>query len=236
MDGTKKIMAWYSTNSKPIYASNDKLREKINIDAFREIVDEHWVWNTVEIEFLQSNGIENAVAIGPVIFQDRVIEEKDSSKFVITYFDVTPFQGSVNFYSEKNAISTLNSVLQLSNNLELKYPGMVKIQIKQKRKYSHMHSKKYISMLKNSSKQMKIKRLPASANLYQTISKSDLVLAFPFSSPALIGTELKVNSLFISIGCDGWDVPKFSAGVPVIFSFEELLSHAEKGIECKFKS
>ncbi len=235
-NGPRKIMVWYSTNSKPIYAFNDKNRKKINVDAFKDIVDEHWVWNSGEIAFLQSNGIENIVAVGPVIFQEKIIEEKDSSKFVITYFDVTPLQGSVDFYSEKNTISVLNSILQLIDYLELKHAGRVTVQVKQKRKYSQSHSKKYISLVKISSKQMKIKRLPASANLYQTISKSDLVLAFPFTSPALVGKELKVDSLFVSIGCDGWDVPKSSDGVPVIYFFEELLYHVEKAIESKFKS
>ena len=86
-----------------------------------------------------------------------------------------------------------------------------------------------------SSKLGKITRLSASANLYQTISKSDLVLAIPFTSPALIARELEVNSLFVSIGIDGWDVPASSNGIPVIFEFDELLSYLEKEIQRKFK-
>jgi len=234
INGPRKIMAWYSTNSKPIYASEDKERKDVNVDAFKDIVNEHWVWNAGEINFLQSQGIENVIAVGPVIFQDKIIGERDSSKFVITYFDVTPLEGSVDFYSESNTTSVLNSILHLIDSLEVKYPGMVKVQIKQKRKYSQFHSKKYISLVKISSRQKKLKRLSASSNLYQTISRSDLVLAIPFTSPALLGRELKVDSLFVAIGCDGWDVPTSSDEVPVIFYFEELLDHAEKALKRKF--
>jgi hypothetical protein len=234
INGPRKIMAWYSTNSKPIYASEDKERKEVNVDAFKDIVNEHWVWNPGEVNFLQSHGIENVIAVGPVIFQDRIIEERDSSKFVITYFDVTPLEGSVDFYSESNTTSVLNSILHLVDYLDVKYPGMLKVQIKQKRKYSQFHSKKYISLVKISSKRKKIKRLLASSNLYQTISSSDLVLAIPFTSPALLGRELKVDSLFVAIGCEGWDLPTSSDAVPVIFHFEELLDHVEKALKRKF--
>ena len=235
INGPKKIMAWYSTNSKPIYASDDKQRKEVNVDAFKEVIDEHWVWNKTEIDFLQNLGIANVIAVGPVIFQDKMVEERDSKKFVITYFDVTPLEGSVDFYSEINTTSVLKNILQLIDLLEVKYPGRVIVQIKPKRKYSQFHSKKYISLVTISSKQMKIKRLPASANLYQTISKSDLVLAIPFTSPALLGRELNVNSLFVSTGIQGWDVATSSEGIPVILQFEELLKHVECEIENKFK-
>lgn len=232
--GPKKVMAWYSTNSKPIYALDDKERKAINVDEFKDIVDEHWVWNIGEVNFLQSCGVKNVIAVGPVVFQDRVIEKKDTEKFVITYFDVTPLEGSVDFYSEKNTTEVLNNVLRLIDLLEVKYPGRTIVRVKPKRKYSKYHSRKYISLLRTSAMQNKTRCLPASANLYQTISQSDLVLAIPFTSPALLGKELGVNSYFVSIGIEGWDVPKFSDGIPVLFQFERLVSHVEKEVERKF--
>lgn len=232
--GPKKIMAWYSTNSKPIYASNDKERKEFNVNEFKDFIDEHWVWNIGEVSFLQSYSIENAIVVGPVIFQDRIIEEKDTKKFVITYFDVTPLQGSIDFYSEKNTAVVLNNIFRLIDHLEVKYPGRTIVRVKPKRKYSKYHSRKYISLLRTSTILNKAKCLPASANLYQTISQSDLVLAIPFTSPALLGKELHVNSYFVSTGIEGWDVPKFSDGIPVLFQFERLLNIVEKEVERKF--
>lgn len=235
IDGPKKIMAWYSTNSKKIYASSDIQREKVNVNAFKEFVNEHWVWNDEEVSFLQSLGISNAIAVGPVIFQDRIIEERDSNKFVITYFDVTPLQGTTDFYSERNTTAVFSNILRLVDHLEIKYPGRVIVQIKPKRKYYKSHSKRYISVVKKATKLKKIECLPESANLYQTISKSDLVLAIPFTSPGVLARVLKVNSFFLSAGIDGWDVSASSYGVPLIFQFEELLNQVEKEIESKFQ-
>lgn len=233
-DVQKKIMAWYSTNSKPIYATDDKQREGINVDAFKRYVNEHWVWNQEEVNFLQTYEITNAVAVGPIIFQDKIIEETDSNKFVITYFDVTPIPEGVDFYSEKNATAVLTNILRIVEILGEKYPEKMLVQIKPKRKYSKFYSKEYISLVKISSRLMKIKCLSASANIYRTISKTDLVLAIPFTSPALVAKELKINSFFVSTGIDGWDIPSSSGGIPVVFSFEELLSRIEKELNKKF--
>jgi len=230
----KRIMVWYSTNSKPIFALGDVQRKSINVGAFNEFVDEHWVWNKQEVIFLESREVSNVIAVGPVIFQDKLMDERDSNKFVITYFDVTPYQGSGEFYSELNTTLVLNNILRLIDFLEAKYPNLVIVRIKPKRKYSRYHSKDYISVVNTASKQMKIKCLSPSSNLYQTISQSDLVLAIPFTSPALLGRELGVNSYFVSTGIDGWDVPTSSDGIPVIFQFEELLNLVEKEIQSKF--
>lgn len=230
----KKIMAWYSTNSKPIYAKNDLQRLGIRIDAFRDYISEHWVWNENEINFLQSNGVENVIAVGPVIFNDKIIGERDPEKFVITYFDVTPIQGNEGFYSEVNTISVLDSILKVCEVLNDKYPNRLVLQIKPKRKYYHFHSKNYVSSIKKYSKMKKLKLLEPTANLYKTVSKSDLVLAIPFTSPALIAKELYINSYFVSVGIEGWDVPLTSSGVDVVFQLDELITKVQTEILRKF--
>ncbi len=233
--GQKKIMAWYSTNSKPIYATDDMDRQGINVEAFNEYVDEHWVWNEEDIKFLQLNGITNAHALGPIIFQNKIIGQKESNKFIITYFDVTPYQGNGGFYSEQNTNAVLENILQLVEVLNEKYPDKLVVQLKPKRKYKNYHAKVYVSLVKSSLKSKKIKSIPASANLYLEISKSDLVLAIPFTSPGLLARDLKVESFFISTDILGWDISPFSGCVPVIFHFEDLLNEVETGIQKKFK-
>jgi len=233
--GHKKIMAWYSTNSKPIYATDDIERTGINVDAFKEHVDEHWVWNEEDINFLQLNDITNAHALGPIIFQNKLAGQKESNKFVITYFDVTPHQENSGFYSEQNTNEVLNNILQLVEVLNKKYPEKIVVKLKPKRKYKNYHSKVYVSLVKSSLKSNKIKSIPASANLYLEISKSDLVLAIPFTSPGLLARDLKVKSLFIATGICGWDISPDSDSVPVIFHFEDLLNEVEREMQKKFK-
>jgi hypothetical protein len=230
----KRIMAWYSTNSKPIYAANDSLRLRIRIDAFNEFIDEHWVWNEDEINFLKSNGVENVVAVGPIIFNDKLIGKGDPEKFVITYFDVTPIQGNEGFYSEVNTISVLNGILKLCDVLNEKYPNRLVLQLKPKRKYYNFHSKNYVSSIKKHSKMKKIELIEPTANLYQIISKSDLVLAIPFTSPALVAKEMCIKRYFVSIGIEGWDIPLTSSGVDVVFQLEELIAKVQTEIQRKF--
>lgn len=232
----RRIMAWYSTNSKPIYASDDKIRKELNISASKDYISEHWVWNQEEVDFLEYQGLKNVIAVGPVLFQETKMEKKDSNKFVITYFDVTPLSGGKGFYSEENTILILNAIFRLVETLNSKYPGITEIQVKPKRRYSKLHSKAYISQLVHSSKAQRIRKLPSSANLFEIVSKSDLVLAIPFTSPAILAKELSVKSFFVCIGIEGWDVESSSGGIPVIFRFEELLQEVEKEIQSKLKA
>jgi polysaccharide biosynthesis PFTS motif protein len=229
-------MAWYSTNSKPIYAPKDKQRVEVNVSGFRDYINEHWVWNNEEIQFMKSIGIRSSVAVGPIIFQDKILESKKLAKFVITYFDVTPFQESSGFYSEMNTTKVLNSILKLANELQFKYPDKVLIQLKPKRKYHKSHSKSYISAVKEAEKKQMIQVLPCSANLYQTVSVSDLVLAIPYTSPAILSKELGVDSCFVSIGIIGWDVAQLTYGIPTMFEHEEMMSLIERQIKLKFNS
>ena len=230
----KKIMAWYSTNSKPIYASDDVNRDGINVEAFKDFINEHWVWNQEDVEFLQFNGIDHVIPVGPIVFQDKVIDGKDPEKFVITYFDVTPLQGGTGFYSEKNTTVVLNHILKLGEMISQKYPNKTILCIKPKRQYFKYHSKDYISIIKTNAKLGKIRFLSPSSNLYKTITKSDLVVAIPFTSPALIAKELKVKQFFVSTGIAGWDIPETSSGVDVVSQFAVLLDLVETEIQNKF--
>ena len=230
----KKIMAWYSTNSKPIYASDDVNRDGINVDAFKDFINEHWVWNQEDVEFLQLNGIHRVIPVGPIVFQDKVVEGNDPENFVITYFDVTPLQGSTGFYSEKNVMAVLNHILKLGEIISQKYPDKTIICIKPKRQYFPYHSKGYVETIKTTAKLGKIRFLSPSSNLYETVTKSDLVIAIPFTSPALIAKEMKVKQFFISTGIEGWDLPETSGGVDVVYRFPDLLERVETEIRSKF--
>jgi polysaccharide biosynthesis PFTS motif protein len=236
INAPRRIMAWYSTNSKPIYASDDKIRKDFNVSALKDYVTEHWVWNQEEVDFLEYHGLTNVIPIGPVLFQDKKMGQKRSDKFVITYFDVTPLSGGDDFYSEKNTILILNTILRLTEALNSKYPGIAEIQVKPKRRYSKLHSKAYISQLMSSSKSQKIRKLSPSTNLFEVVSESDLVLAIPFTSPAILAKELNVKVFFVCIGIEGWDVASTSGGIPVIFQFEDLLHEVERQIQFKLKT
>lgn len=231
---SKKVMIWYSTNSKPIYAVDDHNRKLLDFECIVEDVDEHWVWDMDDVKFLGMSGIVNSIALGSLLFQEREFGNKSLDKFVVTYFDVTPFSASSGFYSEKNTIAVLENVAFFASQMNRKYPGVFELRIKPKRKYSKRHSKIYISKIKEISNHLPISMIPASANLYKTVSESDYVLSIPFSSPAILAKELGVKTAFIATGITGWEIPEASNNVAVEFDLTSLVSKVSNLIELKF--
>jgi len=230
----RRIMAWYSTNSKPIYAIDDSIREKINFENIKANIDEHWVWDEDDIRFLQSEGIQNVIGLGAILFQEKILVSRSSSKFILTYFDVTPFKASNGFYSERNTIAILDNLMSLTSSLDESYPGKFQLRIKPKRKYSKVHSKTYISKVHELSKNRCVELISPLSNLYQVVSESDFVLAIPFSSPAVLAKELGVRSAFIATGIVSWDIPVESNEISVEFQIDSLTKKIKNEMETKF--
>jgi hypothetical protein len=130
----QKIMIWYSTNSKPVYAKNDLVRANIDFKAVKANIDQHWVWDSEEVRFLESQGIQNVFALGAMIFQEKTLVSRSASEFIVTYFDVTPFNAGNNLYSERNTIAILENLLSLTESMEELFPGKFQLRIKPKRR------------------------------------------------------------------------------------------------------
>lgn len=230
----RKIMVWYSTNSKPIYAINDLIRKKINTREIKAYIDEHWVWDEDEVRFLNSEGVKNASALGAMLFQEKKFADRSSHKFLLTYFDVTPFDSADGFYSEENTLAVLDNLMKLMTVLDECFPGKFQLRIKPKRPYSKAHSKNYVSRIHRLSKEESIELVSPVSNLYQVVSESDFVLAVPFSSPAVLARELGVKSAFIAAGIVGWDIPAESNRIVVEFEIEPLIRKITNEINNKF--
>ena len=230
----RKIMVWYSTNSKPIYAMDDLIREKLDFENIKANIDEHWVWDEDDLRFLESEGIQNARSLGAMLFQEKILVGRSTSKFIVTYFDVTPFDSGNGIYSERNTIAVLDNLMFLTATLNESYPGKFLLRIKPKRKYSRVHSRKYISKIHELSKHENVELISPLANLYQVVSESDFVLAVPFSSPAVLAKELGVGSAFIATGILGWDIPMESNKIVVEFQIDSLVKKISNGMEDKF--
>ena len=230
----RKIMIWYSTNSKPIYAVSDLNREKIDTRNIKAYIDEHWVWDEGDLRFLESEGIQNASALGAMFFQEKKFANRSNVKFLLTYFDVTPFDGADGLYSEKNTLAVLDYLMTLAKALDECHPGKFELRIKPKRKYSKAHSKRYISKIHELSKNEFVKLISPVSNLYQVVTESDFVLAVPFSSPAVLAKQLGVKSAFIATGMAGWDIPVESNQIAVEFQIDSLIEKMKSDMKDKF--
>ncbi len=230
----RKIMVWYSTNSMPIYAINDLIREKLDVRNIKANIDEHWVWDENHVRYLESEGIQNVRALGAMLFQEKKLAVKTKSKFLVTYFDVTPFSGVDSLYSERNALAVLDNLMSPTTALNEFYPGKFQLRIKPKRRYSKVHSRTYISKIYELAKHEYIDLISPNSNLYQVVTESDFVLAVPFSSPAVLAKELGVRTAFIATGMVGWDIPPESNEIPVEFQIDSLIEKMKNDIKDKF--
>jgi hypothetical protein len=230
----RKIMLWYSTNSRPIYALEDSIRGKIDFDNIKANIDEHWVWDEDDIRFLESEGIQNVIALGSILFQEKISASKSTSNFIVTYFDVTPFNSGNGLYSERNTIAVLDNLMSLTVALDRSFPGKFRLRIKPKRRYSKVHSETYISKIHELSKHRCVDLILPTSNLYKVVGESDFVLAIPFSSPAVLAKELGVRSAFIAAGIVGWEIPEELNKILVEFDINSLIKKIENEMENKF--
>lgn len=229
----KKYMLWYSTNSKPFVLRGQKQDIGLDLDAVSRIVDLHLVWTRYDVNFLKSLGISNAQQIGSILLQKKIFAEQRPQRFCITYFDVTPLASKMNwlsgveenFYSEANALKDLKAIERLATFLTDEYGSIVELRIKPKRPYGSQHSKEYITKLKMNSKSQNFKILDCNSNLYKVVSESDLVVATPWSSPAVLAKELHVNSLYFAIRGKEWNLPSRYEGLRVVTSVDELIKY-----------
>jgi polysaccharide biosynthesis PFTS motif protein len=74
----------------------------------------------------------------------------------------------------------------------------ISIHIKHKRGFAPVHSSRYIAYIDELSENCQLTALPLDSDLFKTIAASKIVIGFPFTSPVVIGQELKVPSIYYS--------------------------------------
>jgi len=238
----RRVALWYSTNNEPMTFRGVPTPTNWNIDEINSRIDTHLVWTNDDVKFLKSLGISSVYSVGSILFQPKPINREKREVFTITYFDITPLSprnywivGSHElFNSEANALSDLCNFIEFSNRLFEKFGHRVEVRIKPKRASSRKRSEKYIAKITEIAGKGEIKILDAGINLYQTVYESDLVIATPWTSPAILAKELSVLSVFFSTRNEDWELPPVYRGLKVLKSQPALLEFATTHIGDKF--
>lgn len=224
----QRILIWYSINSIPI--SQDEIVMKSYLSpSFKNWIDDHFVWDEFQRSDLIEQGVKNASVKGSMLFYPRgqldesAAEQNGSLKIV--FFDVTPLKLSQGtFYATQPSIRTLLSLIQLRKILAKSLGRGVEIALKPKRVYSTIHDPSYIEIVNDLKLRGEISVLPAGINLYHEISKADLVLSPPFSSPCIVAKELEVLTAFYFLSDSTWKLPNSHHGIKVITNLQDLVS------------
>ena len=196
-----RLMIWYS--NALFYKSRSKTidNQKLEFERFSEHVqiDTHWVWTKKHRDYLKRLTNSKIVVKGSMLFYNPPLKVNNNKKYDITVFDTTPqaieeYKDTINTYHcTKNFIE---EILASANFASGKLNRDISVYIKPKRQYGKIHSKEYIVYLQEQIRNNRLFRLRPDIDIYETVLASRVVIGFPFTSPVIIGQELKIPSVY----------------------------------------
>lgn len=231
----RKKMLWYSANSYPFQSSKKKIIYDNSLFKF-DLIDENFVWTKDNADFLKKAGNQSVSSVGSIMFiPNEKLKIEKSRNFVVSVFDVTPFYGlkTPHYYNESRCIKFITDIYKA---IEMISGSNITLVIKQKRNISSFLFKiklfksglsvspRYRDLIKYLGKKSNVQIEFETRQIYQTIAKSNLVIAIPLTSPFYIARELGVNAIYYeAISDDIWNYREF-IGLPasIVDNFESL--------------
>jgi polysaccharide biosynthesis PFTS motif protein len=196
----KRIMLWYSANSIPIpYKDKTQLVLGLSNDFYHNAkVDEHWVWNKSNADYIRKMNSQKVLIKGSMLFYGASQRQKPLPKFDVLLFDTTPpkFLPENNVFNENHVCDFVSEIVQVIKEFK-GYPS-IEIGLKPKREVADLHSQKYVDMLHKFYDSGLITRIGHRENIYDLVRNAKVVIAYPFTSPVFIAKELGVDCAFYS--------------------------------------
>lgn len=221
-------MFWYSTNSQPILKKGSTLKRPIFSESLNLSVDMHYVWDLDSKDFLLSDGITKVKAVGSILFVKPELFSRHNSEFYLVYFDVTPVENAETYYTSERMCANLSKIVQITSQFWTKNKMRINLLVKPKREINANHSREYIQLLNNYEVDGLLKILKPDVNLYGIASSVDCIIGLPFTSPVVVGRELKIPATFIDLHKDDFHVPQTQNGFHVISEDTQLISWLEE--------
>jgi polysaccharide biosynthesis PFTS motif protein len=195
-------MVWYSSNSVPFKYKGEKLkRSVINLAVYANMrIDEHWVWSKDHKNFLSKYCHAKILVKRSLMFYTAEGSKTPIKTIDVLVFDITPQENTEisqnSIYTAEEMINFINEIIICVNLLNKAHKMNLKIQLKHKRVFSKQYSSDYLNFINQKVTNFEITVIDPNQNLYDLISKSKIVIGFPFTSPVIIGQELNTPSIF----------------------------------------
>ncbi len=223
----ERVMYWYSDNSMQITK-----REEDRLDytyLSQPQISKHLVWTSSWAKTLKSyNPDAHIFPIGPIIFNTLEINFRQTSQepksfYTVTIFDVTPKEmaSPESIYSAEVMMTFLRDIIA---SISKRHPT-ANINLKPKRRYSHLDSREYLDFIELQSPRLNV--LDWNCDIIGVIEASDLVICIPFTSPGIISSHLGVQTAFYLPSTE-YNLDSAYEGIPVIQDREGLDSFLEK--------
>ena len=201
----ERVMLWYSSNTVPLrYKSRKASIVGKNSEIFLKhmAIDTHWVWTSEHKKFLMKVTNSTILVKGSMQFYNCPKKLDFNKKYDVIIFDVTPASGNSIYkdtmYTFPIAKEFIEDIIESVNLVSQKLDRDISIYIKHKRSFSRINSSRYITYINKLVKNRQLFVLPIGVDLYETIAASKIIIGFPFTSPVIIGQELKVPSVHYS--------------------------------------
>ena len=201
----ERVMLWYSTNSIPIrYKSRKTSISDKNLETSLKhmAIDTHWVWTSEHKKYLMKITNSNILVKGSMVFYNPPRKLNRNKKYDIIIFDVAPQNSKSIFkdtiFSFPVAKKFIDDIIESVELVSQKLNRKIDIYVKHKRSFGPTHSSEYVAYIAELVKNGELSKLPLDSDLYELIAASNIIIGFPFTSPVIIGQELKVPSIYYS--------------------------------------
>lgn len=199
---TKRLMIWYSSNSMPLdYKKKNTQRFEVNPVVYKNMkIDLHWVWTEKHKLYLKQFTQAKILVKQSLMLYGLELETSLNDIFDVVIFDVTP-KKSLRFsndsiYSADEMIKFISEIINCVELIKSKHMISVRVALKHKREFSKESSSEYSQFIRSKIHNNEISILSPNVNLYNLIKCSKLIIGFPFTSPVIIGQEMKKPSIF----------------------------------------
>ena len=201
----ERVMLWYSVNSFPIIYKSPKtsiLSKNLENSLKHMAIDTHWVWTSEHKTYLMKMTNSDILVMGSMVFYNPPKKLNRNKKYDIVIFDVAPQNSKSIFkdtiFSFPVVQEFIDDIIESVKLISQKLDKDISIYIKHKRTFAPTHSSRYIGYISELAENHQLSVLPVDSDLYELIAASNIVIGFPFTSPVIIGQELKVPSIYYS--------------------------------------
>ena len=101
-------------------------------------------------------------------------------------------------YSFPVAKEFMEDIIKSVKLVSQKFDRDINIYVKHKRSFDSNHSSEYVTYIAGLVESGELSVLPLNSDLYESIAVSNIIIGFPFTSPVIIGQELKIPSIYYS--------------------------------------
>jgi hypothetical protein len=211
LERAKVHMVWYSQNWKPIvYAADAVSSDLPNLRWIR--VDVHWVWTRAFANYLSKLQPHARVeTVGPIVWYlppknvEAAAQTADGRALEIAIFDVPAIDDEVlldlcgeltNYYHPAKLRAFIADTLSIKPALEHLFGRPVRFSLKVKREAHSHYNQDYYRFLADLETAGALELESHAENLYALVARSDLVIAYPYTSAAYLAGHLHVPAIF----------------------------------------